>query len=109
MNALYQIIYGLRRVELKPEVRLWKTEMKAFIPPWVEVEQRRLWIALDFHGNWETMAGKVRVVDLQNMVKVTVDVIAEKLKFNDSLIFEQRRLRKIQSDEKKIEVELGFL
>lgn len=49
------------------------------------------------------------MIDLPNLIKVTVDAIAEKLKFNDSLIFEQRLLRKIQSEHEKIEVELGFL
>lgn len=93
--------------------------MKDYIPPWPDEPiidgqgpdslWKNMWISLDFYGNWYTKGGKARVIDLPNMVKVTVDVIAEKLKFNDCLIFEQRRLRKIQSTEEKIEVELGYL
>lgn len=107
-NAIYNILFSLKRVEMKPEVRLWKTEMKEYIPPW-KVPEGGLWITLVFYGNWHTKAGKVKTVDLPNLIKVTVDVIAEKLGFNDSLIFEMRNLRKIQSTDEKIEVELGVI
>lgn len=109
MNALYQIIYSQKRVEMKPEVRLWRNRMKDYIPPWTIGEDVLLWIGLEFWGNWYTKKGEVRKVDLSNMVKVTQDVIAEKLKFDDSRIFEQRWLRKIQSDEQRVEVELGVM
>lgn len=83
--------------------------MKDYIPPWTIGEDVLLWIGLEFWGNWYTKKGEVRKVDLSNMVKVTQDVIAEKLKFDDSRIFEQRWLRKIQSDEQRVEVELGVM
>lgn len=107
-------------MELKDDVRQWKSRAKEYIPPWLDQNEirdgmapdstwKQMWISLDFHGNWFTKEGKVRTIDLPNLVKITVDVIAEKLKFNDSLIFEQRRLRKIQSEKQKVEVEMGYL
>lgn len=124
MNAIYKIVpyWSQRRisVELKDDVRQWKSRAKEYIPPWLDQNEirdgmapdstwKQMWISLDFHGNWFTKEGKVRTIDLPNLVKITVDVIAEKLKFNDSLIFEQRRLRKIQSEKQKVEVEMGYL
>lgn len=106
-------------MELKEDVRLWKQKAKEYIPPWPPEPiidgmapastWKQLWISLYFYGNWYTKDGKVRTIDLCNLVKVTVDAIAEKLGFNDSMIFEQRMLRKIQSEEQKVEVELGHI
>lgn len=109
MNAIYNILFHLRRVEIKPEVRLWKTEMKEYIPPYQIPEGALVWISLDFHGNFYTKAGKVRVVDLSNMEKVTIDLIAEKLRFDDSQIFEKRLTRKVQDIKEQVKVEMGVL
>lgn len=111
MNNLYQIMFSLRKVELRPEVRLWKNNMKEFIPPWKEErsDDTRYWISMSFFGNWLTKTGKVRKVDHCNMEKVVIDVVCEKLGFDDSFIFEKRLSRKVQADEEMIEIELGVI
>lgn len=109
MNAIYQVIYSMKRVELKPDVRLWKNTAKQYING-VKVDPTSLlWIGFEFHGDWFTKAKTVRKVDLSNMVKVIQDVVAEKCGFDDSAIFSQRFLDKIQSEEKAVKVWIGEL
>lgn len=118
MNAIYVIIpiWGQRRFEfrLKDDVRLWKNNAKEYIPKWnedvPEGSDGRLWLSLIFYGSWFTKAGKFRVIDLPNLIKVTVDVIAEKLGFDDCMIWEHRNFRKVQdTSQTKVEAELGYL
>lgn len=90
VNSLYQIIYSQRRVELKPEVRLWKTQAKELIPAWAQLRstERLLSVELKFCGAWWHGNGKLKKTDVQNMVKVTLDALAEKNGFDDSQVFE---------------------
>lgn len=85
--------------------------MKSYIPPlpWPLPEQTLLWISLTFHGDWLTQKGKVKKVDLSNLEKVVIDTVAEKLGFDDSIIFEKRLTKKVQSEEQKVEIELGVI
>lgn len=113
MNQIYSIvpIWSARKisVQLKDDILYWKTQSKEYIPA-VEVEAgRKLWMSLALHGKWMTSKGTIRVIDLQNLLKVIIDTIADKLKFNDSRIFELKKIKKIESDDDKIEVELGYL
>jgi len=109
MNQIYNIIYGLRKIELKPEVRLWKNDAKQYIPPWSYPDESLFWISLEFHGNWRVRSGKIKKVDHANMEKVVIDVVAEKLGFDDSRIFEKRMSRKVQSTDERVEIQIGVM
>lgn len=111
MNAIYQIMFHLKQVQMKPEVRAWKTQAKQFVPKWVlpkDIETGFLRLKLEFHGSWFYKNGKARRIDLPNLQKITVDVIAEKLGFDDCMIWDVS-LRKVQDEKEFVECELGFI
>lgn len=87
VNAIYQIIFHQRRVEMKPDVRLWKTQAKEYVPR-IEAKDETEFFMIDavfcypfFYKN-----GKVKKLDTQNLLKVMIDAIAEKVGFNDTLV-----------------------
>lgn len=85
MNAVYNILFSQRRVELKPEVRLFKTKAKEYVPMLKPHEDSFLF-RLDavFHYNFLFKNGKMRKVDTQNLMKVLIDAVAEKNGIDDS-------------------------
>ena len=79
VNAVYQIIFAQRRVEMKPEVRRWKTEAKEFIPRLTPLAESHLFkVDAVFFYDFFYKNGKVKVFDTQNLMKVLIDAIAEK-------------------------------
>jgi len=87
MNSMYNVMFNLRRVELKPEVRLWKTKAKEYIPLLTPKENSYLF-KLDavFMYNFFFKNGKFRKVDSQNLIKVLIDAVAEKNGFGDEYV-----------------------
>jgi len=84
VNAIYQIIFSQRRVEMKPEVRLWKTQAKVYVPRIVaHGDVYTFKIDTVFHYPWHHKNGKLRKFDSQNLLKVLCDAIAEKTGFSD--------------------------
>ena len=111
MNSLYQIIFSMKQVQLKPEIRLWKTQAKQFIPPWKSNGDSKtgwLYFNADIYTQVYFKNGKVRKIDLQNLEKCLIDCVCEKLGLNDEFIFE-KHTKKVDSEKDKIEVEIGFL
>jgi hypothetical protein len=87
VNSLHQIIYSQRRVELKPEVRRWKNDAKEHIPRFAPRSQSSLLrVDVVFHYPFYYANGKLREFDTHNAVKPLLDVIAEKLNFNDKRV-----------------------
>jgi Holliday junction resolvase RusA-like endonuclease len=87
VNSIYQIIFHQRRVEMKPDVRRWKTEAKEYIQRLTPLGESYLFnVRADFYYNFFYKNGKVKKFDTQNMMKVLCDAVAEKCGFDDSLI-----------------------
>ena len=107
-NSLYNVMFALKRVELKPEIRMWKTQVKQFVPPWKTEKTGYLYFNLDVYTETLFKNGKVRKLDLQNMEKALIDAVCEKIGLSDEFIFE-KKTRKIQSEKDRMEIELGFL
>src|SRR5688572_13939662 len=101
-------MFALRRVELKPEIRLWKTQVKQFVPAWKTDKTGYIYFNADVYTETLFKNGNVRKLDLQNMEKALIDAICEKLGLSDEFIF-QKFTRKIQSEKDRIEIEIGFL
>lgn len=101
-------MFNLKRVELKPEIRLWKTQVKQFVPKWKTDRTGYIYFNADIYTETLFKNGKVRKLDLQNMEKALIDAICEQLGLFDEFIF-QKQTRKIQSDKDRIEIEMGFL
>lgn len=84
VNALHQVIYAQRRVELKPEIRQWKYRAKEYVPRanWAS-ESSVIRVDTIFHYRMFTSDGKMRIFDTQNVLKPLIDLIAEKQGWND--------------------------
>lgn len=89
MNSIYQILFALRRVELKPDVLRYKIQAKMWMPVWKCEPEWLYGIKMQFHGAWWYKNKNVRRVDLSNLEKVICDVTAEKYGFDDARIFEK--------------------
>lgn len=86
INALYQIIYSQRKVELKPECRSWKTKAKQYVPVFKVSEGSTLQLDVVFSFPWYHKNGKLRKFDSQNLLKLLIDAVSEKVGIDDSRI-----------------------
>jgi hypothetical protein len=86
VNALYQIIYSQRRVELKPEAYRWKSDSKKYIVGFRPRAGSLVAVDTTFYYRFNYANGKARVFDAPNLLKLTIDCIAEKCGFNDCLV-----------------------
>ena len=101
INSLYQIIYSQRRIEMKPEVRLWKSRAKGFIPTWRIEEGEELDLEFRMEGNWLYKNGKPKRMDVQNLLKVVIDALCEKWGVDDSRVREIRAVR-VQAEVERV-------
>ncbi len=86
-NAIYQIIFSQRRVEMKPEVRAWKNGAKLYVPKITPLDDSYLFrLDATFSYNFFFLNGKIRKFDTHNMMKVLCDAVAEKAGFRDELV-----------------------
>lgn len=104
-NSLYQIIYSQRRVELRPEARRWKSDSKQYVPRFQPREGALVQVDATFHYRFNYGNGKPRVFDAPNLLKITIDCIAEKCGFNDCLV-RHGSWASVDSTEEKVEVVL---
>ena len=97
-------------MELKEEVKRWKSDMKSYIPMWKPEGIGVLFIHINYHADFFFKNGKIRKIDLSNLEKVAIDTIAEKYGFDDCTIWE-KTTNKTQEDSGKeyMEVVLGEL
>lgn len=86
INSLYQIIYSQRRVELKPECRTWKTKAKEYVPRFAIDDDSTLRLDVEFAYPWHHKNGKLRKFDSQNLLKLLIDAVSEKIGIDDSRI-----------------------
>jgi Holliday junction resolvase RusA-like endonuclease len=106
VNSLYQIIYPLRKVELKPEIRLFKTKFKEFLPPTRPLLPKPLLVELTLHDTWYTKTNTIRKYDLSNLEKCVLDALSEYLGLDDSYIFEKWTRKQHPTEKLGIEVKV---
>ena len=86
VNSLYNVIFSQRRVEKKPEVRMFcykaKRYVKAFPLPDDSLVRMDLVFAYRFHHK----NGSLKKQDSQNLIKIIADVVAEKGGWDDRRI-----------------------
>ena len=64
---------------MKPEVRLWKTQAKEYVPMMTPLSDSHLFqVDMIFFYNFFYLNGKMKNFDSQNLMKVLCDCIAEK-------------------------------
>lgn len=108
VNSLYNVIFSMKQIQLKPEVRLWKTQASFYVPNWRSETAGYFYFNADIYMRTLHKNGKVKRHDLQNLEKCLIDTVCEKLGFGDEFIF-AKRTRKIESDKERVEVEIGVL
>lgn len=86
VNSLYQIRYSTREVFLRPECSRWKSEAKGHVPRFKVSEGASVVIHATYHYPFHYRNGKPRVFDVANLLKLTIDTIAERCGFNDFLV-----------------------
>lgn len=86
VNALYQIIYSQRRVELRPECLRWKSDAKGYVPRFQPRDKLLVAVDATFYYRFHYANGKPRIFDAANLLKLLIDAIAEKCGFNDLLV-----------------------
>jgi hypothetical protein len=109
VNALHNIIYSQRKVELKPEVRKWKNDATMFVPRIVLQSEKSI-IRVDtvFHYRFYYANGNLREFDTHNAVKPLLDLIAAKAGFNDKRV-KCGSWDSVHSIDEKVEVTLREL
>ena len=87
VNALHNLLWTRRRVELKPEVVKWKNDAAMFVPR-ITLQSADSIIRVDtvFHYRFHYANGKLRIFDSHNCLKPMLDLIAAKAGFNDNRV-----------------------
>jgi Holliday junction resolvase RusA-like endonuclease len=98
MNKLYAINYRTKQVYMTPEARQFKTQAKLFISSFATTKTDKLSLRLDINTDWYFKNGNPKRSDIQNLIKVVVDMLSERLGFDDSQIW-SFSANKIQSNE----------
>jgi len=113
VNNLYYHIkghFGEYQYVLKPEVRLWKTKAKEFIPLFKPVDHPTGLLYLHFTAvaSWYYKNGSIKRRDVANFDKVIVDTVFEKLGIGDEFVWDRRCTKRHSETEEYVEVELGY-
>lgn len=109
VNSLYNIIFSLKKVSLKPEVSLWKSKSKMFIPDWKWDGVSHLYFNADIYMNSYYKNGKLKKHDLQNLEKCLIDTVFEKLGIPDENIFAKLTRKYHTDNEEYVVVTIGEL
>lgn len=88
MNSAYNVLFAKRRIEMKPEVRSYKTCMKMYVPKFEVGELDKVSITMTVSQDWFYKNEGMKKQDIQNMVKVLIDLIAEKQGWDDKHVWE---------------------
>jgi hypothetical protein len=108
VNSLYSIRYSTREVFLKPECSRWKSESKKYVSRFKPTAGASVEIHATYYYPFHYRNGKPRVFDVANLLKLTIDCIAEKCGFNDFLV-RRGSWDAVDSPDEKVEVVLREL
>lgn len=106
INQVYKIAYKARHTYKSDVAKKFEYQCKLFVPVNNEFkEQEKLRTYIELHGSWYFKNGNMRRKDLQNMDKVLVDAIFDKLGIDDSQIWDHH-LIKVESEDEKTVVQI---
>ena len=104
MNTLLSIIWSQRRIETKPEVRLFRSHFKSYLPKWCLASTGPYALSLDFHQPWYYKNGYPKKQDVPNLLKSCIDALCERYGFDDSLLWKVE-CQKVQ-DEQQVGIQV---
>lgn len=113
VNSLYNVFrMGPRlEVKLKPEVLLFKTKVKQYVPGWAykHAGERLFFTYTYMDMGYFFKNGKVRRVDLANTEKALLDAICEKIGVDDSYVKERKSSHWHNAKETYLQCEIGVI
>ena len=83
----FKINYNLRQVYLTQEARMFKVKAKMSTPALTFKDTDLFKITIDYYGNFFYKNHKPRKIDAQNLDKLLIDAVSEKLGFDDCRYF----------------------
>jgi len=99
-NQHMQVNYYQRQMYLTKDAREWKKRVKLSTPDFEIAPGALLSIYVEVHSDhWYTKEGKVRRIDLPNLDKLLIDAIANRLGFDDSIIFDSHFKKVVDNSE----------
>lgn len=110
MNDIYYHIkdhYANYTYILKPEVRLWKTKAKEYVPVFEVPVNQPIYINWTAVRSWRYQSGAAKRFDITNLQKVLMDAISEKIGVDDCLIWDSRCTKQHSEKDEFVEVEMG--
>ena len=90
MNSLLYVLWHQKRLETRPEVRMFRSMFKSYLPKWTLASTGPYSLSLAFHEPWYTRDGFPKRKDVPNLLKACVDAIAERYGFDDALVWSLR-------------------
>lgn len=106
VNSAYNVLYSFRRVELKPESKLFKSKVKTYVPTFKVNEGDKLDFTIEIASSWYYKNGNMRKKDVHNMVKILVDAICEGLGIDDKHIWNIMAFKTDSKDEEWTDVKI---
>ena len=106
VNCIYEFNHansGLPVRRLKGAYALWKSNMKVHVPRADWVKGKFIKVTLDFQSNsWWYKNGNLKRKDIENLEKLTIDTIFEKLGADDCYIVEKVSMKTIGASDKVV-------
>lgn len=88
-NKHFNINYQFKEVYLTQEARDFKRTVKACTPVMLNLSSdTKLRLAIEYNHDWYFKNGKILKCDIQNLDKLLIDALADKLGIDDSQFFE---------------------
>ncbi len=86
INSLYKINYHTKQVYMSNAGRAYKMKVKMYMPSF-KAKETKYSIRMDFNGHWLYKNGKNKRADIQNLTKVLIDAVFERIGVDDSYIY----------------------
>lgn len=94
INTIYKINYVTRSTYKSKEAREFENYCKLFTPAIRDItETQKVKTYIELHGSWYFKNGAFRKKDIQNLDKVLIDSIFEKLGIDDSQIWDHHLIK----------------
>ena len=87
MNTLLSIIWSQHRILTKPEIRLFRSQFKTYLPKWCLASTGPYQLSLTFHQPWYYLNGFPKKQDVPNLLKSCIDALCERYGIDDSLLW----------------------
>lgn len=86
-NNHFRINYNMRNIYLTQEARMFKTKVKMTMPPFAYRDTDLFKIRIIFHSNFFYKNNKPKRIDIQNLDKLLIDAIFDKIDADDSRLW----------------------